>query len=797
MADFIQQSFGGGMNLGVDDTRLGTNEYGLAYNVRNRHDALECVKKAKAFNTTNALGGYSATDPRVQGIIFVDPYFFVFVDGICLKKSKDSDTFTTVWTTSSTHTKPAAYSNGVTTGTGTIRLAETAEFVFTAVVPPSYDNFVGKATSSDNASAGGQSDYTKRIPPTVAGIIVQDGTNQPNLIEIDSDAVVTARQLMGYDQWRPNFVRINNGAGYDTGSTTYTVDAIPVAINSGAVIKFTGGGVLTVNDSNSIGDTGLGGVLSGTRVEDDELGIVGFREYVPIGKQMAFHGGKLYVASADGTKLYHSVSGRPLDFMVPVNEDGAKIHDKEAIGGVEAVAYTVSNDPITCLKSLNTEELFVGALNSSYAVKPDATNTIFGEPTFTKKFLFSTGPVNQNSVIDLLGDTAFIDRHGIRSFNAVQQSETIARNDIFSWPISDIFKDVAQDGTFQCAVVHDGYALFHVLTSLPEQYLTVVYDMATKKFVSLDRQESSGTGVAWEDEDEEATSVDVFDANSYCTPIRDMAVGVTTAGAKDLFAVTDDPSSKSFWVKHLYGSTEFAIGRVDTKAYCTQEPKVELKPLNLNMMFNKPFEAYHTFKINNGDGYPPGVYPSTATTELHSGSSTSLYITVDEFQEGDTAVTTDNLPIHNTTVFFDSGATLVYKEFATSGQEGRSLSNSATKVAGILSNAAVADDAEGRNAGYVSVSQFVDDVRTDGTHGGLQTRGLPLIQSGVRYPVVFPVEFDVNTHANLAFNWQSGCQGWKIKYRIYLQGSPKLSQIRLEAKDVTLKSSLINQAYSA
>jgi hypothetical protein len=795
MADFIQQSFGGGMNLGVDDTRLGTNEYGLAYNVRNRHDALECVKKAKAFDTTNALGGYSATDPRVQGIIFVDPYFFVFVDGICLKKSKDSDTFTTVWTTSSSHTKPATYSNGVTTGTGTIRLAETAEFIFTAVVPPSYDNFIGKAVSADNASAGGQSDYTKRIPPTVAGIIVQDGTNRPNLIEIDSDAVVTARQLMGYDQWRPNFVRINNGAGYATGTSTYTVDATPVQINSGAVIKFTGGGVLTVNDSNSAGDTALGGVLSGTRVEDDELGIVGFREYVPIGKQMAFHGGKLYVASADGTKLYHSVSGRPLDFMVPVNEDGAKIHDKEAIGGVEAVAYTVSNDPITCLKSLNTEELFVGALNSSYTVKPDTVNTIFGEPTFVKKFLFSTGPVNQNSVIDLLGDTAFIDRHGIRSFNAVQQSETIARNDIFSWPISDIFKDVAQDGTFQCATVHDGYALFHVLTNLPEQYLTVVYDMATKKFVSLDRQESSGTGATWQDG--VSATVDVFDANSYCTPIRGMAVGVTTAGGKDLFAVTDDPSSKSFWVKHLYGSTEFAMSRVDTKAYSTQEPKVELKPLSMNMMFNKPFEAYHTFKINNGDGYPPGVYPSTATTELHSGSPTSLYITVDVFKEGDTAVTTDNLPIHNTTMFFDSGATLVYKEFATSGSVGRSLSNSATKVAGILSNAAVADNAEGRNAGYVAVSQFVDDVRTDGTHGGLQTRGLPLIQAGLRYPVVFPAEFDVNTHANLAFNWQSGCQGWKIKYRVYLQGSPKLSQIRLEAKDVTLKSSLINQAYSA
>ena len=783
------------MNLGVDDTRLGTNEYGLAYNIRNRHDAVECVKKAKAFDTTNALGGYSATDPRVQGIIFVDPYFFIFVDGICLKKSKDSDTFTTVWTTSSSHTKPAAYSNGVTTGTGTIRLAETAEFVYTVVVPPSYDNFAGKAVSADNASAGGQTDYTKRIPPTVAGIVVQDGTNRPNLIEIAADATVTARQLMGYDQWRPNFVRINLEAGYDTGATTYTVDATPVQINSGAVIKFTGGGVLTVNDTNSAGDTALGGVLSVARVEDDELGIVGFREYVPIGKQMAFHGGKLYVASADGTKLYHSVSGRPLDFMVPVNEDGGKIHDAEAIGGVEAVAYTISNDPITCLKSLNTEELFVGAFNSSYSVKPDTVNTIFGEPTFTKKFLFSTGPVNQNAVVDLLGDTAFIDRHGIRSFNAVQQAETLARDIIFSLPISDVFKDVAQDGSFQCATVHDGYALFHVLTNLPEQHLTVVYDMATKKFVSLDRQESSKTGATWQDG--ASATIDVFDANTFCTPIRAMAAGVTTAGSKDLFAVTDDPSSKSLWVKHLYGSTEFAMGRMDTKAYSTQEPMVELKPISMNMMFNKPFEAYHTFKIDNSDGYTPGVYPSTATTELHSGSGTSLYITVDVFKEGDTAVTTDNLPIHNTTLFFDSGATLVYKEFATSGSVGRSLSNSATKVAGILSNAAVSDNDEGRNAGYVAVSQFVDDVRTDATHGGLQARGLPLIQSGLRYPVVFPAEYDVNTHANLAFNWQASCQGWKIKYRVYLQGSSKLSQIRLEAKDVTLKSSLINQAYSA
>ena len=749
--DFVQQSFSGGMNLGVDDTRLATDEYGLAYNVRNRHDALECVKKAIAFDTTPTLGGYSSSDPKIQGIIFVDPYFFVFVDGVCLKKSKDSDTFTTVWTTSSTHTKPATYTNGVTTTTGTIQLSASAEFVYTEVVPPSYDNFAAKANSADNASAGGASDYTKRIPPTVAGIVVQDGTSRPNLIEIAADGTVTCRQLMGYNQWQSTTVQVNYSGGYATGSVTVTVNPTPVILNTGTIISFVGGGLLTLSGNNAAGVTSLAGTLTGNRIEGDELGIPGLREYVPVGKQMAFHGGKLFVASADGTKLYHSVTGRPLDFMVPLNNSGEKIHDKEAIGGAEAVAYTVSNDPITCLRSMNTDELFV--------------------------------------------DSAFIDRHGIRSFNAVQQAETISRNTIFSEPISDIFNDVVQDGTFQCAIVHDGYALFHVLTNLPEQYLTVVYDMATKKFVSLDRQEVSSTGVTWGDGN--AGAINVYDANTYCTPIRDMAVGVTTAGTQDLFAITDDPSSKTFWVKHLYGSTEFAMSRIDTKAYCTGEPKVELKPNSLNLMFNKPFEVFHSFKINNTDGYPPGVYPSTATTELLSTSSTSLYITVDDFKEGVTAVTDDNLPVHNTTLFFDSGATLVYKEFAADGQIGKSLFNSATKVAGVLSNAGVSDNDEGRNAGFVAVSQVVDDVRTDANHGGLKTRGLPLIQSGVRFPVVFPAEFDVNTHANMSFNWQASEQGWKVKYRIYLQGSPKLSQVRLDAKDITLKSSMINQAYSA
>jgi hypothetical protein len=795
--DFIQQSFGGGMNLSVDDTRVPENAYRLAFNVRNRHDSLEAVKRSKVYDTDLLFpaianpGGYTSTDPKVQGIIFVDPYFFIFVDGICLKKSKDAETLTVVWSTSSTHTKPAAYSNGVTTGTGTIRLSTTEEFVFTAVVPPSYDNFAAKSTSSDNPNAGAQSDYTKRIPPTVAGIVVQDGTNRPNLIEIASDTTVTARQLMGYDQWRPNFVRINNAAGYavDPSSSTFTVDATPVQINSGAVIKFAGGGILTVNDSNSAGDTTLGGVLSGTRVEDDELGIVGFREYVPIGKHMIYHGGKLYMASSDGTKLYHSVSGRPLDFMVPLNEDGAKIHEAEAIGGVEAVSYTVSNDPITCLRSLNTEELFVGAKNSSYAIRPDITNTIFGEPTFIKKYLFSTGPVNQNSFVDLLGDFAFIDQYGIRSFNAVQQAEALARNDIFSRPISDIFKDTLQDGTFQCATIHDGYALFHLMTNLPQQEVTVVYDMATKKFVSLDTHVDAQNGIeSW---DGDSTTNISTRQSVLSKPIRGMASGVTTAGVQALYAVTDDPDSKGYWLKQLYGAEEYDLAIIETKSYCSQDPMIELKPLSINVLFNKPFNIFNNFKINNASGYPPGTYPTGLS------SAESNYIAVDNFKEGSTALTAANFPEHNSTFFFDNGATLAFKVFAEAGTVGTLLGFSGAYATGVLSNKGVDDNAQGYNAGFFAVAQYVDDARTAGVNGGFQVKSIPLIRSGLKYPVTYPVEINTNTHANMTFNYQSSNQGWKVSFKLYLKGSPKMSTLRIQTKDVTLKSSLINQAYSA
>jgi hypothetical protein len=41
---FIQSDFSGGMNLYNDETKIGADQYGLAFNVRNRAGSLESVQ---------------------------------------------------------------------------------------------------------------------------------------------------------------------------------------------------------------------------------------------------------------------------------------------------------------------------------------------------------------------------------------------------------------------------------------------------------------------------------------------------------------------------------------------------------------------------------------------------------------------------------------------------------------------------------------------------------------------------------------------------------------------------------
>ena len=119
--------------------------------------------------------------------------------------------------------------------------------IFVQAVPASTQNFLRKETNVAGASL--ELDMENTVQRTVAAIIVQDGINQPKIIEI-SGGKATDRVSKTYAEW-----------------------------------------------------------IDGTYTS---------REYIPIGKQMAFFNNKLFVVSTDGTEIYHSVSGRPMDFVVAI-----------------------------------------------------------------------------------------------------------------------------------------------------------------------------------------------------------------------------------------------------------------------------------------------------------------------------------------------------------------------------------------------------------------------------------------------------------------------------------------------
>jgi len=209
------------------------------------------------------------------------------------------------------------------------------------------------------------------------------------------------------------------------------------------------------------------------------------REYVPIGRNMLFAGGILYLVAPDGVDIYRSVSGRPMDFMVNVTSPaGDKPAPTEADGGAQTSSHRVGYEPITCLASLNSPDggFFVSTPKNSTKVVPDFTALIWGEPQFDNSALFPTGAINQFSFVDILGDSAFVDFTGIRSFNAVLQFRYEGKNSPFSAKVFNLFKEIVQVNP--CAGKFDNYAFFSVQTIYGPGVL--VYDEITSSWVGLD-----------------------------------------------------------------------------------------------------------------------------------------------------------------------------------------------------------------------------------------------------------------------------------------------------------------------
>jgi hypothetical protein len=283
----------------------------------------------------------------------------------------------------------------------------------------------------------------------------------------------------------------------------------------------------------------------------------GLREYVPIGLDMLYFDGVLFIISPDRTKLLRSLVGRALDFVINVDETGTKGGDayttNYAVGSSKLVAiWTASGQPGFIVTTEN---------NSSFVVVPNYDTTIFGEPTFNNVFLFGTGPLNSFCVVDILGDTAFIDAEGIKSFNGAKQNKLDSNNSIFSLRISSLFEtpeetvdSVIQNSNGSSAIVFNGYALFSVNTIYGQ--LIVMFDTYSQTWVCMLKFPQLTSGVK--------------------------QFASLLPNARKLYGITTD--NKMF---DMFTSDTLVEGSVVTRAFANTTLKVDQKLEDLRIVISK------------------------------------------------------------------------------------------------------------------------------------------------------------------------------------------------------------------
>jgi len=212
------------------------------------------------------------------------------------------------------------------------------------------------------------------------------------------------------------------------------------------------------------------------------------REYVPIGSSMAWVDGILYITSQDGEFLLPSVSGRPLDFVTAVDENG----DKVGTATTCINSYSVGVGGITCLREMSNGSLFVAASNANFLVSKNMTENspkIFGEYTFIRTFLFNATCLSDRVIIDSLGDTKFIDLTGVRSFNAIQQTQNEGRNSAFTATIQAAFTDIVQDAMLSAAILYDNYEFYAIRTVFGAAI--AVFDTINNCWASFDTEQTN------------------------------------------------------------------------------------------------------------------------------------------------------------------------------------------------------------------------------------------------------------------------------------------------------------------
>lgn len=276
------------------------------------------------------------------------------------------------------------------------------------------------------------------------------------------------------------------------------------------------------------------------------------REYIPIGKQMAYVDGVLHVVAPDGKTYYRSVTGRPLDFVIAVNADGDKISTDEEVGGAVKFSLSVDYNDITCIAPANADDgtLLITTPKNSYLVKPNLTSLIFGEAkNYSNTPLFASGALNQFSAVELLGDIALIGYSGIQSFNAALSLKNEGKNSPFSSSVFSLLDGIVQSNP--AAINFDDYGLFSVNTIYGNCVL--VYDTIRQVFSGIDIYEGVG-------------AIKMF-------------AQVKVEGARSLLFITEDELYEAF------ASDEYETVTFVTKAFKKQAPRDGLKPEKVGLLF--------------------------------------------------------------------------------------------------------------------------------------------------------------------------------------------------------------------
>ena len=346
MGEQYQRTFIGGMDLLSKDTDIDPTGYQMLINARNRYGRLEAIKQST--DITLNLNG------NIQGIYGVSNILLAFCNGRAYYMLVGGAAWLQI---------------------PNFQMDAFARYIYAVAVPGSTNNYLRQAvaitgTNNPNASAGVINNSTPNfaINGTPAGVICQDGFNQPWFITYDVvNNVATARQLGTYDSWNSD------------SSAANAQEYVPI----GKQMMYMS----------------------------------------PILYIVAPDGFSIY-RSVSGSPLNFMVNIDTNGNKLPTEALGGAESTSFALDFNEITCITPS--------TTEAGTFIVGNSVQLYGVQPDLTNTIFGEPTFTTVFQVQAGIVNQFSTTDSNGDFPFIDFDSIAFFNAVQQLKFQGKNDPFS-----------------------------------------------------------------------------------------------------------------------------------------------------------------------------------------------------------------------------------------------------------------------------------------------------------------------------------------------------------------------------